>query len=439
MHRFIARLPSTKACVAGFHSTASRAAITRFNMPAMSPTMTEGTIHQWKVKEGESFSAGDILLELETDKAQIDVDAPEDGILAKIILKDGEKAAVNQPIALLAEEGDDISNVEMPAEESSSAPEQPKAEEPKPAAAAAPPTPSTPMDHHELDTSKLKKPLSPAVLSLVLKHHIKDLDAIKASGPGGRILKGDVLAHLGLIPYKPCPPFRTSIAPPREEIVFAKPAVKEGAAAPKEEKPLPNFISKTVAVDDLLALRRALNEQNRTNVSVNDFIAKAATRALQDVVSSPKVSSFSSKGIVYNTDVSSFAESYKGGSFKIFHLSPPTYDFITDSYEPSKPYELNVSASQRVESGKAPKSQDEEMVDFISFLGGEEPKKETPRAIGLSTKNAQIDFSAQPKVSHQVEIKLQDNVPGKILNDQKAATFLDRVEYYVRNPSELTA
>lgn len=78
------------------------------------------------------------------------------------------------------------------------------------------------MDHHELDTSKLKKPLSPAVLSLVLKHHIKDLDAIKASGPGGRILKGDVLAHLGLIPYKPCPPFRTSIAPPREEIVFAK-------------------------------------------------------------------------------------------------------------------------------------------------------------------------------------------------------------------------
>lgn len=120
-------------------------------------------------------------------------------------------------------------------------------------------------------------------------------------------------------------------------------------------------------------------------------------------------------------------------------MSPPTYDFITDSYEPSKPYELNVSASQRVESGKAPKSQDEEMVDFISFLGGEEPKKETPRAIGLSTKNAQIDFSAQPKVSHQVEIKLQDNVPGKILNDQKAATFLDRVEYYVRNPSELTA
>ena len=84
------------------------------------------------------------------------------------------------------------------------------------------PTPSEPMDHHDLDTSKLKKPLSPAVLSLVLKNHIKDLGAIKASGPGGRILKGDVLAHLGLIPFKPAPKPTTSAAPPRDQIVFAK-------------------------------------------------------------------------------------------------------------------------------------------------------------------------------------------------------------------------
>ena len=82
--------------------------------------------------------------------------------------------------------------------------------------------PSEPMDHHDLDTSKLKKPLSPAVLNLVLKNHIKDLGAIKASGPGGRILKGDVLAHLGLIPFKPAPKPTTSAAPPRDQIVFAK-------------------------------------------------------------------------------------------------------------------------------------------------------------------------------------------------------------------------
>ncbi|KAI8144083.1 hypothetical protein BJV82DRAFT_608258 [Fennellomyces sp. T-0311] len=432
MHRLLAR--SSKACIAGFHTSASRAAITRFNMPAMSPTMTEGTIHQWKVKEGESFSAGDVLLELETDKAQIDVEAPEDGVLAKIVLGDGKKAAVNTPIALLAEEGDDLSNVEMPADEPAAAATEEPAETPKETPKTAAPQPSAPMDHHDLDTSKLKKPLSPAVLSLVLKNHINDLSAIKASGPGGRILKGDVLAHLGLIPYKPAPKPRTSIAPPRDEIVFAKPADSAKRAAKKEDKPLPpNYISKSVAVDELLALRSTLNSQNRTNVSVDDFIAKAATRALQDTVKPPK----STSGIVYNTTAAAFSDSYKGGSFKVFHLAPPTYDFITDSYESSKPYTLNVSSSKSVSSGKTTKSADDEMLDLIGFFADEQPQKQA-RAVRLTTEDARIDFSVQPKPSVQVELKLQGGPPGKILNDQNAAVFLDRVEYYVRNPSELT-
>ncbi|KAI9244960.1 hypothetical protein BDA99DRAFT_549281 [Phascolomyces articulosus] len=439
MHRFLAR--STKACVAGFHTSASRAAITRFNMPAMSPTMTEGTIHEWKVKEGESFSAGDVLLELETDKAQIDVEAPEDGVLAKIVLGNGEKAAVNSPIALLAEEGDDLSNVEMPAEESTSAATEAPKEEPK-QEVAKPVVLSEPMDHHDLDTSKLKKPLSPAVLCLVLKHHIKDLSAIKASGPGGRILKGDVLAHLGLIKYQPAPKPTTSAAPPRDQIVFAKCEKKdigEFLAEAKEEKPLPpNYISKQVTVDNLFALRQQLNSQNRTNVSVNDFIAKAAARALQDTVS--KAPASSTGGIVHNTNATTFSESYKGGSFKVFNLAPPTYDFITDSYESSKPYQLNVSSSKPVSSGNtSTKSSDDDMLDLIGFLAGEQPQKEQPRAVRLTGGDARIDFSKQSKApSHQVELKLQGGAPGKILNDQNASVFLDRVEYYVRNPSELT-
>lgn len=79
-----------------------------------------------------------------------------------------------------------------------------------------------PISHHDIDTSKLKKPLSPAVYSLVLKYGIKDIDSIKASGNGGRILKGDVLAHLGLIKPKPAPKPTLSVAPPRDQIVFAK-------------------------------------------------------------------------------------------------------------------------------------------------------------------------------------------------------------------------
>ncbi|KAI9321495.1 hypothetical protein BX666DRAFT_2017439 [Dichotomocladium elegans] len=442
------KLPFISSSTPGFHTAAPRAAISRFGMPAMSPTMTEGTIHQWKVKEGESFSAGDILLELETDKAQIDVEASDDGVLARILVREdgnvnnGEKAAVNAPIALLAEEGDDLSNVEMPAEiQAAPAVEESKAPEiPKPVSAAS--TPTSSMDHHDLDTSKLKKPLSPAVLSLVLKHHIKDPSSIKASGPGGRLLKGDVLAHLGIIPFKPAPPFKTSAAPPREEIVFAKTEAKKAPVAAKQEEPVrPNFISKQVTVDQLLSLRQALNEQNRTNVSVNDFIGKAATKALQDTVAGPSVTSSKHNGVTYKTDVSAFSGSYKGGLFNVFHLSPPTYDFITDSYAPSKPYQLEVSAAKRVDAGKPRKSENDDMLDLIGFLGGEQPAKEAPRAIRLTTQDARIIAKDEPKISssYQVEIKLKDSVPGKILDNQKAAVFLDRVEYYVRNPSELIA
>jgi len=82
--------------------------------------MTEGGIAEWKKKEGESFSAGDVLVEIETDNATIDVEAQEDGILAKIISQDGAKGVqVGSTIAVLAEEGDDLSGAEKFASESS--------------------------------------------------------------------------------------------------------------------------------------------------------------------------------------------------------------------------------------------------------------------------------------------------------------------------------
>ncbi len=106
-------------------------------MPALSPTMTEGNIATWRVKEGEKFSAGDVLLEIETDKATMDVEAQEDGILMKIMQGDGSKSVqVGSRIAVLAEEGDDISSLEIPKDES---PKSQPAQEASPA-----PTPRAP-------------------------------------------------------------------------------------------------------------------------------------------------------------------------------------------------------------------------------------------------------------------------------------------------------
>lgn len=174
-------------------------------MPAMSPTMTEGGIANWKKKHGDSFVAGDVLLEIETDKATIDVEAPEDGVLGLIIIGDGAKnVPVGKVIALLAEEGDDISNLKAPEEQTPSSKETPTPEPPSasPGQATRPSLPASPTPAHpgHLDSSK---PIFPSVHRLLLENGITNADKIKGTGVRGMLTKGDVLAHLGKVksPY----------------------------------------------------------------------------------------------------------------------------------------------------------------------------------------------------------------------------------------------
>ncbi|KAG2158053.1 pyruvate dehydrogenase X component [Suillus bovinus] len=178
------------------HQTKVRHAITNLEMPAMSPTMTEGGISSWKKREGESFSAGDVLLEIETDKATIDVEAQDDGILGKIIAQDGSKnVQVGKIIALLAEEGDDISNLEAPKEESKPAPSpQPETQAtPPPPPAPAPQPTASKVSHHP----KHSKHLLPSVIRLLIEGNVVDAEAIPGTGVRGMLTKGDVLAYLG--------------------------------------------------------------------------------------------------------------------------------------------------------------------------------------------------------------------------------------------------
>ncbi|KAI8938128.1 hypothetical protein NX059_005795 [Plenodomus lindquistii] len=199
------------------HSGQASLAAQNFTMPALSPTMTEGNIASWKIKEGDSFSAGDVLLEIETDKAQMDVEAQDDGILAKIIIGDGSKAIqVGARIAVTAEPGDDISSLEIPAEDkpaskqADSAKEQPKEEPkqetksvPKEERSASPPAKSGGSKNASDNgkASKQTRPLYPSVQHLLDVNGLpkEEADKIPATGPNGRLLKGDVLAYIGRI------------------------------------------------------------------------------------------------------------------------------------------------------------------------------------------------------------------------------------------------
>ncbi|KAJ7677235.1 single hybrid motif-containing protein [Mycena rosella] len=208
------------------HQSHARRAITNLEMPAMSPTMTEGGIAGWKKKDGEAFTAGDVLLEIETDKATIDVEAQDDGIMGKILVPDGSKnIVVGQVIALLAEEGDDISNLQPPQEEASPRRQQ----QPEANASSAPPPPpaqesKAPASQpaHSLTPPSHSRPLFPSVHRLLMEHGISKPSEIKGTGVRGMLTKGDVLAFLGkasgpMGTYKETPPPMAQAQPKKEE------------------------------------------------------------------------------------------------------------------------------------------------------------------------------------------------------------------------------
>ena len=126
-----------KALIRGMHQCAVLMKAQKFAMPAMSPTMEKGGVVEWKVKVGEPFSAGDVILEVETDKATIDVEAQDDGKLAKIVADNGAKNIdVGVTIAYIADVEDDLATLELPVEDAKAEkkPAAPKPAAPKPVA-----------------------------------------------------------------------------------------------------------------------------------------------------------------------------------------------------------------------------------------------------------------------------------------------------------------
>ncbi|KAF8433419.1 pyruvate dehydrogenase protein x component [Terfezia claveryi] len=278
-------------------------------MPAMSPTMTEGNIASWKVKEGDKFRAGDVLLEIETDKAQIDVEAQEDGVMAKIFAGNGSKGIqIGSRIAVLAEPDDDLATLKIPDEPKakSSAPAEPRAEdEPK----ATPPSPQPrlgstvqaasppshgPKKHHRT----LKEPFtpSPSVMALLHRNNLtkEDIPQIPATGPRGRLLKGDVLAYIGSI---------SKDAPATLEFMIHKlahldlsnikvkqapapapvPSAGKGQSTSAKPPVVETDIQVEVSLDRLFKVQSAVQEMMGFSPPISAFLAEASRKASQNL------------------------------------------------------------------------------------------------------------------------------------------------------------
>ncbi|KAK0623028.1 hypothetical protein B0T14DRAFT_425533 [Immersiella caudata] len=285
------------ATARGFRTSAAALAAQNFTMPALSPTMTEGNIAKWQVKEGEKFSAGDVLLEIETDKATMDVEAQEDGILMKIMQGDGTKAIkVGTRIAVIAEEGDDISALNIPADE---APEPKSAAEPakseqSPASAAeshsSAPTPAAPKSAPKAHGKGPKRnyPPLPSVLHLLKENGLNEsaISNITPTGPNGRILKGDVLAFLGKInsnvPSDISIRFENNSHLDLSNIKVAKapePKKVEKKAAPVPEQPKISTVQVSVSLGAVSAVQKQLNKKLRLELPFSSFVFRAADLA----------------------------------------------------------------------------------------------------------------------------------------------------------------
>jgi pyruvate dehydrogenase E2 component (dihydrolipoyllysine-residue acetyltransferase) len=261
-------------------------------MPALSPTMEEGTLAKWLVKEGDAVKSGDILAEIETDKATMEFEAVDEGVIAKILVPDGtDEVKVGTVIALIAGEGEDVSAASAaPAPAAAKKPEPVAAEAPAPLPAPAPaPAPAPKAEGDRVKASPLARRLA--------EQQGIDLAALQGSGPGGRIVKADVDGAAGKAPAKAAPaaaPAHAAAPPavvdtdiPHETVKLSNMRKTIARRLTEAKQTIPHiYLTIDIRLDALLKLRGELNkglEARGVKLSVNDMLIKALAIALIEV------------------------------------------------------------------------------------------------------------------------------------------------------------
>ncbi len=274
---------------------------TEILMPALSPTMEEGTLAKWLVKEGDQVKSGQIIAEIETDKATMEFEAVDEGTMGRLLIAEGTSGVkVNTPIAVLVEEGESVaaptaSAPKAAAPATATAPER---------AAVASPSPAT---------APAERAAGPRVFASPLARRIAaerglDLTQLKGSGPHGRIVKADLegqsiaaaSAPATAAPEVAAKPTPVAAAGPSADVIakiYADRSYEEvpldgmrktiAARLTEAKQTIPHFyLRRSVNLDPLLAFRETLNQQlekRKVKLSVNDFIIKAVALALQQV------------------------------------------------------------------------------------------------------------------------------------------------------------
>jgi pyruvate dehydrogenase E2 component (dihydrolipoamide acetyltransferase) len=272
---------------------------TNILMPALSPTMTEGTLSRWLKKEGEAVRAGDVIAEIETDKATMEVEAVDEGVLGKILVADGtEGVKVNEPIAILVEEGEAVPSA-APAAKPTPAPakiEPPKQEAKQPEAPGPTPQPAARGGNgHDEGGDRIF--ISPLARRMAKQAGI-DPATVKGSGPNGRIVKADIEATLETGAPSPQPVAAPAAARAAAPVITVPHKLMPHSSIRKviarrlteAKSTIPHFyVTMDVEIDALIKLMNDLNAKSPKEgpgayiITINDLVIKASAAALRRV------------------------------------------------------------------------------------------------------------------------------------------------------------
>ena len=424
-------------------------------MPALSPTMEEGTLAKWNVKAGDTVEAGDIIAEIETDKATMEVEAVDEGTVVQILVDEGtEGVKVNAVIAVLAEEGEDASTVSAAPAEAAPKAEAPAAEAPKPAEPAKQ-VASTPVQMPALGTGDDRIKASPLARRIAALKGI-DLAALKGkgSGPHGRIVKKDVE---GVQPGMSAP--ASSGAPASPDGLILPQILDDRVYAPDSYRLEPlDGMRKTVArrltqsfmqvphfplnvelsLDKLLAARKGINDAapDGIKVSVNDMLIKASAMAL---MAEPDCNaSFSDNGIAYHNGAHiSVAVAIDGG------LITPV---IRDA-EKKGLAEISVEMKDLASRARERKLKPQEymggtfsisnlgMFGIKSFASIINPPEGMIMSVGAGAKQPVVDANGELTVATMMGVTL--TCDHRVIGGAEGARWLQAFKRYVETPESM--
>ena len=428
-------------------------------MPALSPTMEEGTLAKWNVKEGDEVSSGDVIAEIETDKATMEFEAVDEGVMGKIVVPEGtEGVKVNDLIAVMLEDGesaDDIGAAPAAAPAKAEA-EASAAAAPEPAAVAAAPAAPVAASGERVFATPLARRIA--------KDKGLDLAAIKGSGPHGRIVKADVEGAKAGAPAAAAAAAPEAAAPakaaapaagPSTDVVKKMYADREyeevtldgmrktiAARLTEAKQTVPHFyLRRDIQLDALLAFRSQLNkslEARSVKLSVNDFIIKACALALQDVPDCNAVWAGDRVLKLKPSDVA-VAVAIEGGLF-----TPVLRDADTKTLS-SLSKEMKDLAGRARDRKLAPHEYQggSFAISNLGMMGIENfdavinPPHASILAVGAGVKKPVVDADGELAVATVMSVTL--SVDHRVIDGALGAEFLAAIKGYLEDPMNMLA